>query len=86
VLDEFRGKPCLICRAPSDPAHIKSWGSGGKDERENLLSLCRHHHSESHQVGWLVFCQKYPKVLWELQKKGWGFVDVFGILKLKKKE
>ena len=38
--------PCLVCGwIVSDPAHIKTRGSGGK-WRNNIVPLCRRHHGE----------------------------------------
>ena len=34
----------------SDPHHIVTRGAGGPDA-ENLVSLCRHHHTEAHNMG-----------------------------------
>ncbi len=51
----IRQQPCLICqKAPSDPHHVKSRGSGGID-KGNLIPLCREHHSKIHNVGRLSF-------------------------------
>ncbi len=73
LLAEFRTKPCLICGNKSDPCHIKSKGSGGGDEVNNLINLCRLHHRESHDVGWFKFSQKFSCVLDVLNSKGWMF-------------
>lgn len=51
--------PCLVCgRGPSDAAHVKSRGSGG-GYRDNLVPLCREHHTEQHQIGIDTFQMKY---------------------------
>lgn len=81
-LNKFRGKPCVVCRKPSDPAHIKTRGSGGPDEEDNLLSLCRMHHSEQHQVGWVRFARKYRQVEFVLGQKGWEIRGEFGLARL----
>ena len=61
VLDYFRKRPCEVCNKPppSDPCHIRSKGAGGKDEPENLMSLCREHHTSQHQMGLKSFVRKY---------------------------
>lgn len=47
-----RRSPCLVCgKRPSDPAHVRSRGAGGRD-RGNVIPLCRDHHREQHQHGW----------------------------------
>lgn len=51
-----RTLPCSACQAPppSDPAHIRSRGAGGKD-RANCVPLCRSCHVQQHTQGWLRF-------------------------------
>jgi hypothetical protein len=63
-LEVARMRPCAVCgrRPPNDPHHLKSRGAGGGDEPENLLSLCREHHTEMHKIGALTFLKKYPHV------------------------
>jgi hypothetical protein len=56
-----RGFPCIIegCNQwPTQAAHVKSRGAGGKAE-SNIVSLCLHHHTEQHQLGILTFQTKY---------------------------
>jgi 5-methylcytosine-specific restriction endonuclease McrA len=36
---------------PSDAHHIKTRGSGGGDELENLIALCRACHTKVHMEG-----------------------------------
>lgn len=66
-----RGKPCWICKRPSDPCHIKTKGSGGDDADWNLMQLCRIHHTEQGTMPIPDFAEKYPVVKFELRKKGW---------------
>lgn len=80
LLADFRVRPCLICgKTPSDPAHIKTKGSGGHDVEENILSLCRSHHSIQHTMSWYKFSEKFPMIKWALKSKGW-FFDLSGDL------
>lgn len=60
-----------------DLHHLKSKGSGGEDHPNNLLELCRMHHTEIHQVGMKAFVQKYPKIEDELRWKGWIYDGFF---------
>src|SRR5688500_1174103 len=63
---------CSVCgRRPADPAHIKSRGAGGPDLKENVIPLCRQHHSEQHQRGWIRFIQKYFHIRLKLEALGW---------------
>ena len=73
VLQKYRGAKCVVCSQSSEPAHIRSRGASGDDIDDNILALCRKHHSESHNIGWAKFCLRYPKVYDELMKKGWIF-------------
>lgn len=51
--------PCMVCgRVPCDAAHVKSRGAGG-GYRDNLVPLCREHHTEQHQIGIETFQNKY---------------------------
>lgn len=55
-----------------DPCHIRSRGSGGPDAEFNLIRMCRKHHSEQHQIGWLKMIAKYhPLLMVALMAKGW---------------
>ena len=87
LLDEFKNNPCCVCgSSPSDPAHIKTVGSGGPDESFNLISLCRICHGTQHKIGFFAMCKKHPILLNILNEKGWAF-NTFGKLwneKLKK--
>ena len=70
----FYKKPCVVCsHVPSDPCHIKSFGSGGQDEESNLIAMCRQHHSEQHLSGWFRFSQKYKLIEFLLNEKGFYF-------------
>lgn len=72
VLDEVRRLPCCVCgRAPVDPSHIRSRGSGGPDDFFNVAPHCRRHHSEWHQLGWAKFIERHPQMLMWLRRKGW---------------
>lgn len=63
ALEETREKPCAVCAtSPSDPHHIRTRGAGGGDSAENLIALCRMHHTEIHQIGQTSFLIKYPHV------------------------
>ncbi len=48
------------CRYPGcesrrvDLHHIRHWASGGPTSLENLVSLCRHHHTVVHDRGYLI--------------------------------
>lgn len=55
-----RTLPCCVCHrpGPSDPAHVRSRGAGGKD-RANVVPMCRFHHSEQGAIGIRTFQAKY---------------------------
>lgn len=67
-----RELPCCACgrRAPSEPAHVRSRGAGGKD-RGNVLPLCRTHHGDQHTMGWKRFAEErdldVPALLAEIE-------------------
>lgn len=70
--------PCLACgRQPVDAHHVKSQGSGGNDVVENLMPLCREHHSFGidcvHSLGLNRFVLKFPAAQHWLLTAGWEF-------------
>jgi hypothetical protein len=85
VLEMFRWRPCDACglRAPSDPAHIKTVGSGGDDVPSNLMSLCREHH-RMQEDGWGRFLDMFPQMEQVLNRKGWGVINLFGVRKVRR--
>lgn len=52
-------RSCIVCRKNAERHHVKTRGSGGSDEEENLLSLCRGCHIEVHNIGLTTFVRKY---------------------------
>ena len=77
--------PCIVCgNTPSDQAHLKSVGSGGTMDEFNLIALCRRHHSEQHQIGFVRFIGKHKHIYSILRSKGWHLVTEFGVTKLKR--
>jgi hypothetical protein len=76
VLKEVKTQRCIACNNPeTDPAHIKSRGSGGGDTHDNLLPLCRRCHTEQHSLGWRVFAGRYAFVTEALAQRGWKIND-----------
>ena len=44
---------CTLCNAAaSDLHHVRSRGQGGRDNEQNLVSLCRMHHDLLHGQRW----------------------------------
>lgn len=83
ALDTEKEKPCAVCgRGPSDPAHIKTRGSGGPDADFNVMPLCRLHHIEQGKRGLVSMSEKYPEFLEALRTRGWEIVFEFGRFKL----
>lgn len=71
LIEQVKQMPCLVCeKRPSDAHHVSSVGSGGSDTTNNLMNVCRRHHSEIHQVGWSKACSKYPIIRSWLEKMG----------------
>lgn len=65
LLDRVKSQPCVIsdasCRGVIDPQHITTVGHGGHDVENNVMPLCRAHHTE---MGWsyVKMFEKYPAV------------------------
>lgn len=56
--DWIRAQNCAVCFAwPSEAAHVKSRGAGGK--AEDLLPLCRRCHASQHRVGVKTFARTH---------------------------
>ena len=69
-------------RVPTDRCHIKSAGAGGTFDHENILMMCREHHSEQHKSGWSKFLAARPLLKKFMAKKGWVIENIFGVDKL----
>lgn len=77
LLNTFHKMRCLVCsRYGCDPCHIKSKGSGGDDTHDNLLNLCRIHHSEQHAKGHKYMSEKYPSYRLALESRGWQISEL----------
>jgi 5-methylcytosine-specific restriction endonuclease McrA len=71
-----RGK-CLICLKPNpDVHHVKSKKSGGHDILNNLMPLCREHHTEIHKIGLSKASDKYENVKGWLLNNHWEFSNI----------
>lgn len=71
LLAEVTRQPCLACgRTPSDPHHVTTRKAGGEDTPENVMPLCRAHHTEWHASGPGRMTEKYARVLKWLQDHG----------------
>ena len=56
---------CVVCQNPGEKHHIVTRGAGGCNCEENIVYLCRIHHSKIHEGGrrWV---RKYNlEGLWE---------------------
>lgn len=67
-----------------DRAHLKTRGSGAGWNDDEWILLCRAHHIQQGAIGWFSFCFKFPKVGYEIEKRGWYFEEIFGVMKLLK--
>ena len=69
--------PCVVCGvSPTDLHHFKTRKSNGSDHTQNLLPLCREHHTEVHKIGATTFSKKHAKVKQWLMDNGWKHDDV----------
>lgn len=78
LLNMVRMAPCCVCflKGPSDPHHLKTRGSGGKNDNWNLLALCRGHHVQIHKVGQSKFIEIHPIMKDILIMKNWEFDEI----------
>jgi 5-methylcytosine-specific restriction endonuclease McrA len=67
-----------------DLCHIKSRGSGGDNDQDNVLFMDRSCHKVQHQLGWVRFLERRPLAKRVLFSKGWIVILEFGVRRLKK--
>lgn len=87
LLSEIKSRSCAVCgKRPCDPCHIKSVGAGGCDTPENLIAMCRKHHTESHNKGWVKFVESHLALAWHLEQKNWKIIEELGRKRLQHPE
>lgn len=80
------GNKCVACGKNADDLdHIKTKGSGGKDDESNLWFVCRNCHIIKHAKGLKTFIKKHPHLEQILRDKGYELVNVFGVVKLRRR-
>ena len=63
LLQRVREQFCLVCGdTPCDPDHVKTRGAGGGDTIDNVMPLCRRHHTERGTLGIASMVNKYPGI------------------------
>lgn len=67
-----------------DMCHVKSRGSGGDNDQDNILFMDRSCHKSQHQLGWVRFSERHPLVKKALFARGWKVVVEFGLKRLRK--
>jgi hypothetical protein len=68
LLREVRSRGCAAayeggCFGRVDPHHLRTRGAGGDDVEENLMALCRMHHTVFHQTSASFFAARCWKFL-----------------------
>lgn len=72
LLAEIRTQACCVCKTrPADPSHIKTVGSGGPDERWNVVPHCRRCHTSWGTIGPGRFFERRPDFKKYLESLGW---------------
>jgi len=78
LLDQIKSQRCLVnshCRGPIDPHHVTTVGAFGGDTPDNVMPLCRKHHTEW-DSGIGKFLGKYPVVRkWLEAHDRWALLD-----------
>jgi len=67
-----------------DRAHILTRASGSSWDDNEWIPLCRRHHIESGQIGWFKFCERFPKVKASIESRGFVFVEIFNVKKIRR--
>jgi 5-methylcytosine-specific restriction endonuclease McrA len=75
---QFKEKYCVVCGHdgsfyPLDCDHVKTLGSGSKNEPFNIMTLCRKHHQEKGQKGINYMAKNYVNYMNWLLKNKWEF-------------
>lgn len=73
LLDAVARLPCLANRCygrGSDPHHVTTVKAGGDDVPENVMPLCRAHHTEWHKVGPGKMIEQYSNIERWLKQMG----------------
>lgn len=68
---------CIInqdCFGRIDDEHTKTRASGGSDHPDNLIYMCRKHHTEKHAKGLTHMTTKYSQYHKALRDRGWEWV------------
>lgn len=74
--NKFKLSECVACNHdgsfyPLDVDHIKTRGSGGKDVKENCMTLCRRCHTIKGAKGVKFMAENYSGVRSFLLDNGW---------------
>lgn len=72
LIEMVKTLPCIACRAVpcGDAHHVSTRGARGNDVANNLLPICRKHHTMIHAIGNKKMCEKYPSIRTWLELAG----------------
>ena len=72
LCDRTKHTPCAVCgQVPAgDVHHVTTRGAGGGDTKENLMPLCRAHHTEIHAIGYGKALTQWPRLHGWLERMG----------------
>lgn len=70
LIQSVKMQPCVACKPgeqkwPTEAHHVITRGAGGKNEPDNLMPLCKFHHTGVggwHQLGRFTFISNHPNV------------------------
>ena len=85
VRDSYKWLPCMVCeKVPCDPCHIKTYNTTREDDPNNLIPMCRKHHTMQGAKGWPYMWDRSESLRGCLKRMGFEVKEVFGIRKLVK--
>lgn len=85
VRESYKWLPCMVCAStPCDPCHIKTYNTTREDKEDNLIPMCRRHHTMQGQKGWPYMWDNFPDLRGCLKRMGFEVQTIFGIRKLVK--
>lgn len=62
MYQSLKNRSCVLCGKKADVHHIETVGMGNDRKlvdhrRKHLIALCREHHQDAHQIGWVAFSE-----------------------------
>lgn len=71
---QIKALPCVVCGVLGcDPCHVATFGARGIEEEWSMIPMCRKHHTEQGDIGWIRMCAKHLGARAAFIERGWEF-------------